>query len=224
MGGSRQYCQKEDSRDSGPWEYGNRPTGGFGKAQAEDWDTWYTLASEGRFKRFPPKFKLSTWATWNASTARTSSSSTKRMCVECGFGVSPVSVRATLPARCSELRVLPKLNNKWWDGYQSQKVVIMEDVDKETIKFLHHHLKIWSDRWGFIGETKGGAVAPSHRWLVVTSNYSIADILADLEDRELRTAIMRRFTRFEMLSRDEIKAWDGDYQVHPPEAVAAMFK
>ena len=50
MGGSRQYCQKEDSRDSGPWEYGNRPTGGFGKAQAEDWDTWYTLASEGRFK------------------------------------------------------------------------------------------------------------------------------------------------------------------------------
>ena len=219
-----QYCQKEDSRDSGPWEYGNRPTGGFGKAQAEDWDTWYTLASEGRFKRFPPKFKLSTWATWNASTARTSSSSTKRMCVECGFGVSPVSVRATLPARCSELRVLPKLNNKWWDGYQSQKVVIMEDVDKETIKFLHHHLKIWSDRWGFIGETKGGAVAPSHRWLVVTSNYNIADILADLEDRELRTAIMRRFTRFEMLSRDEIKAWDGDYQVHPPEAVAAMFK
>ena len=59
-----------------------------------------------------------------------------------------------MPARCSELRYYPKLNNKWWDGYQSQKVVIMEDVDKETIKFLHHHLKIWSDRWGFIGETK----------------------------------------------------------------------
>ena len=37
-----QYCQKEDSRDSGPWEYGKPPTGGFGKAQAEDWDTWYT--------------------------------------------------------------------------------------------------------------------------------------------------------------------------------------
>ena len=95
-----QYCQEEDSRDSGPWEYGNRPTGGFGKAQAEDWDTWYTLASGGALK-IPPKFKLSTWAAWNASTARTSSSSTKRMCVECGFRVSPVSVRATLPARCS---------------------------------------------------------------------------------------------------------------------------
>ena len=30
----------------------------------------------------------------------------------------------------------PTLNNKWWDGYQSQKVVIMEDVDKKTVKFL----------------------------------------------------------------------------------------
>ena len=59
MGGSRQYCQKEDSRDSGPWEYGNRPTGGSGKAQAEDWDTWYTLASEGRFKgEIPAKIQI----------------------------------------------------------------------------------------------------------------------------------------------------------------------
>ena len=56
--------------------------------------------------------------------------------------------------------LLPKLNNKWWDGYQSQKVVIMEDVDKETVKFLHHHLKIWADRWGFIGETKGARLPP----------------------------------------------------------------
>ena len=70
------------------------------------------------------------------------------------------SARATLPAKCWEPRLLPKLNNKWWDGYQSQKVVIMEDVDKETVKFLHHHLKIWADRWGFIGETKGARLPP----------------------------------------------------------------
>ena len=36
---------------------------------------------------------------------------------------------------------------------------------------------------------QGGAVAPIHRWLVVTSNYSIMDILKDLEDRQLREAI-----------------------------------
>ena len=220
-----QYCQKEDSRDSGPWEYGNRPTGGFGKAQAEDWDTWYTLASEGRFKEIPAKIQIKHLGNLERIHRQNlkfiDQTDVRGVWIwgKPGVGKSHFA-RQVLGAE----GYYPKLNNKWWDGYQSQKVVIMEDVDKETIKFLHHHLKIWSDRWGFIGETKGGAVAPSHRWLVVTSNYSIADIPADLEDRELRTAIMRRFTRFEMLSRDEIKAWDGDYQVHPPEAVAAMFK
>ena len=65
------------------------------------------------------------------------------------------------PPSAGSRGLLPKLNNKWWDGYQSQKVVIMEDVDKETVKFLHHHLKIWADRWGFIGETKGARLPHS---------------------------------------------------------------
>ena len=47
------YCQKADTRDSGPWEFGTRPTGGSGKAQAEDWETWYQLAAEGKFKEIP---------------------------------------------------------------------------------------------------------------------------------------------------------------------------
>ena len=113
----------------------------------------------------------------------------------------------------------PKLNNKWWDGYQGQQICIMEDVDKDTIKFLHHHLKIWADRWGFIGETKGGAVAPNHRWLVVTSNYSIHEILKDLEDRQLAQAITRRFKRYEMLSRDEVRDFESG-QVITPDLVA----
>ena len=44
------YCQKADTRDSGPWEFGTRPTGGSGKAQAEDWETWYQLAAEGQVR------------------------------------------------------------------------------------------------------------------------------------------------------------------------------
>ena len=83
------------------------------------------------------------------------------MCAESGFGALQESARATLPRQVLGAEgYYPKLNNKWWDGYQSQKVVIMEDVDKETVKFLHHHLKIWADRWGFIGETKGARLPP----------------------------------------------------------------
>ena len=82
------------------------------------------------------------------------------MCAESGFGALQESARATARQVLGAEGYYPKLNNKWWDGYQSQKVVIMEDVDKETVKFLHHHLKIWADRWGFIGETKGARLPP----------------------------------------------------------------
>ena len=99
------YCQKADTRDSGPWEFGTRPTGGSGKAQAEDWETWYQLAAEGKFAEIPPKFKSSTWAIWSAFTARISNSSTKQMCAESGFGALQESARATLPAKCWEPRV-----------------------------------------------------------------------------------------------------------------------
>ena len=115
----------------------------------------------GKFKEIPPKFKSSTWAIWSAFTARISNSSTKQMCAESGLGALRSRQEPLCPPSAGSRGLLPKLNNKWWDGYQSQKVVIMEDVDKETVKFLHHHLKIWADRWGFIGETKGARLPHS---------------------------------------------------------------
>lgn len=218
------YCQKADTRDSGPWEFGTRPTGGSGKAQAEDWETWYQLAAEGKFKEIPAKIQIKHLGNLERIHRQNlkfiDQTDVRGVWIWGAPGVGKSHfARQVLGAE----GYYPKLNNKWWDGYQSQKVVIMEDVDKETVKFLHHHLKIWADRWGFIGETKGGAVAPIHRWLVVTSNYSIMDILKDLEDRQLREAITRRFMRFEMLSRDEVKNWDT-YETVTPEAVAAIFK
>lgn len=62
----------------------------------------------------------------------------------------------------------PKLCNKWWDGYKGQETVIMDDIGKDH-KVLGQQLKIWTDRYGCILETKGGAVVDNYQWFIVTS-------------------------------------------------------
>lgn len=84
-----------------------------------------------------------------------------------------------------------KQQNKWWDGYDGQAVVILDDLDRGGI-CLGHHLKIWADRYSCSGEVKGGTVPLCHTKLIITSNYSIEQLWSD--DPEMCAAIKRRFT------------------------------
>ena len=51
--------------------------------------------------------------------------------------------------------------NKWWDGFQGQEYVILDDLGLDDGKWVGRFLKIWADSLGFIAETKGGAIAPN---------------------------------------------------------------
>lgn len=83
----------------------------------------------------------------------------------------------------------PKMCNKWWDAYQKQENIIMDDIGPDH-KVLGNHLKWWADRYGFTAESKGGAVSGNYNWFVVTSQYKIEDIW---EDEATRAALKRRF-------------------------------
>lgn len=91
--------------------------------------------------------------------------------------------------------------NKWWDGYQGQKYVIIDDFDCHH-KVLGHHLKIWADRYSFIGEDKGGGLQIRPEVICVTSNYYPRQIFTD--DDQLLKAIERRFKIYLFNHRDNI--------------------
>jgi len=81
-----------------------------------------------------------------------------------------------------------KGQNKWFDGYAGEDVLLLDDLDTPV---LGHYLKIWADKWACTGEIKGGTVKLQHKYIVVTSNYTPATLWPD--DEQMQQAVQRRF-------------------------------
>jgi hypothetical protein len=69
-----------------------------------------------------------------------------------------------------------KAQNIWWDGYNGEETVILDDLDETH---PGHNLKIWMDMYSNKGQTKGGHVNLTYKRFIVTSNYSIEELFAD---------------------------------------------
>lgn len=102
----------------------------------------------------------------------------------------------------------PKSQNKWWDGYNQQPVVYIDDFDKNG-SVLSHYFKIWTDIYSFNGEIKGDTIIPTYYLFIVTSNYTPREIWNndskqfEVKDYQLLDAIERRVVMC-TISKDEL--------------------
>jgi len=69
-----------------------------------------------------------------------------------------------------------KQQNKWWDGYNGEENVLLDDFD---FAGLGHLMKIWTDRYGCSGEIKGGTINLAFKRFFITSNYTPQEIWKD---------------------------------------------
>jgi len=91
-----------------------------------------------------------------------------------------------------------KMLNKWWDGYDDQKVVVIEEWSPKN-EVTASALKIWADRYPFTAQIKGGVlqkIRPAK--IIVISNYALFDCFPDSRDSE---PIARRFRQIRFPSQ-----------------------
>ena len=80
--------------------------------------------------------------------------------------------------------------NKWWDGYEQQDVVAIEEWSPKN-ECTASSLKVWADRYPFAAQIKNGTlhgIRPLK--IIVTSNYTIDECFPNAQDAE---PLKRRF-------------------------------
>lgn len=81
--------------------------------------------------------------------------------------------------------------NKWWDGYEDEEVVAIEEMNPESGKWIGSFLKIWADRYPFSPEVKGSHIKRIRpKKIIVLSNYTPEQVFPSNEDL---LPIRRRF-------------------------------
>jgi len=182
------YCTKDGDFE----EVGVKPMTQQKKGEAEKhrWDEILSAAQDGRLEDIPAEVRLK----YPRNIAYIRQEATRKQVLkdteeENLWIYGPTKTGKSLMARTLYPDLYLKMCNKWWDGYEQQDVVLLEDFDQQHDKLVHY-LKIWADRYPFPAETKGGSFVIRPRRIIVTSNYHPEDIWTKQPDL---APILRRF-------------------------------
>jgi hypothetical protein len=197
------YCSKSGDLI----EHGEKPVSNDNKGRAEKlrWQRARELAKEGNLDDIDADIFLRCYSTLKRikSDYATKPLPVDTVCVwiygPTGTGKS-YSVETRFPdcyKKCMD-------DLKWFDGYNGEDAVYLEDIDKYQVKW-GGVLKRLADRWPMQTSIKGSMAYIRPKYVVVTSNYRIDEIWTDPQTVE---PLERRFTQVEKLTQEQIIDFD----------------
>lgn len=162
--GADAYCMKEETRVEGPVEFGEKPVRVNNKA---DWDRVWEAAKTGDLNSIPASIRVVHYNKLKAIQKDHMQFKDKDHLRGIWiWGKAGAGKSRWVREQCNQ-SLYPKLCNKWWDGYQGEKYVVMDDIMPQH-NVLAQQLKIWADRYDCILETKGGAVHSNYEYFFIT--------------------------------------------------------
>jgi len=198
---NRVYCSKEGSFV----EWGTLPEArnkAGGEATKRKWETIAQNAKEGKLDLIcaeNPKEFVTNYRTLKqiGFDFQQNPDNLKEPCGEWIFGKTGIGKSFT--ARKENPKAYIKPMNKWWDHYNNEEVVIIEDMSPSYSQSMEYFMKIWPDCYAFPAEIKNHIVSIRPKKIVVTSQYHPKDIWSG----EALDAILRRFKLREIIKIKE---------------------
>ena len=212
---SKEYCTKEDKNNF--FEKGEMPRDKKDNLMsAEQWEEMRQLAVEGDFDSIPAKY----WIRYQNSFKQIHHDAKKDpdqseftdydlkhhflwLWGPTGTGKSHSARRIARELGCTS--PFMKDLNKWWNGYEHQKVTIIEEACPKKCEYLADYFKKWLDKWSFSAECKGSVIQGCRpEYIIVTSNYCIRECFPDERDYE---PLERRCTEVCLNTRGREVQW-----------------
>ncbi len=183
---SAAYCMKD-----GDYKEHGIITLTASERMAERWQDAIELARQNKIDDILPDLQARYYHAWKRM-AQDHPQTPETNPTTCGIWyVGPTGSGKSKAVREEYTDIYDKPLNKWWDGYQNQSTVLLEDVDDSHASWIGYYLKRWSDHYPFPAEQKGTTIQIRPKQLVVTSQQTIDEIFPMAP--KTSAALKRRF-------------------------------